>query len=231
MRYAAPVNCIIILALVSLLVVTNLTLPQEEAVFAPMRQGSAPKTVALTINVYLGKEYLEAMCDILGTYSVPATFFLGGCWVVKNEQTARKLVQCGHCIGSHGYSHLDHSTLDYEQNLAEMRKAHEAIKGVTGVDVKVFAPPSGAYCDATMQAAQTMGYSVSLWSKDTIDWRDQDPDLLLSRATKDMADGTIILTHPTQATVQILPQIIQAYLAQGYRFVTIEEMISLPPQK
>ncbi|MBO4534506.1 MAG: polysaccharide deacetylase family protein [Clostridia bacterium] len=230
MKSTALVNCIIVLALVGLLAVTTLTLPKEEAVFAPMRQGSEPKTVALTVNVYLGTEYVEAISDVLAEYSVPATFFLGGCWVVKNAETARKLVQCGHCVGSHGYSHLDHSTLDYAQNLEEMRKAHEAIKEAAGVDVKVFAPPSGAYCDATMKAAQTMGYSVSLWSKDTIDWRDQDPALLLDRATRNMASGDIILTHPTPATVQILPQLIQAYLAQGYRFVTIEEMSDSKPQ-
>ena len=224
MKKAAVTNVVIVLVLVGLFALTSFTLPQEEAVFAPIRQGTGDKTVALTVNVYLGAKEVEEMVSILGQYGVTATFFVGGCWVVKNQQTARLLVQNGLCIGSHGYSHLDHSKLDYDRNYTEMERAHHAIKEVLGVDVKLFAPPSGAYNQATMQAANEMGYQVTLWSKDTIDWRDQEDDLLLERATKDMKSGDVILTHPTPATVRILPALIQAYLANGYRFVTMEEM-------
>lgn len=225
MKRSAIVNCVIVLTLASLLVVTALALPKTQPAFAPIRQGSAPKTVALTVNVYLGTEYVKEIVQILNEYSVKATFFVGGCWVTKNADTAKLLVQCGHCIGSHGYSHLDHSELDYNKNYAEIKKAHEAILQTTGISVTLFAPPSGAYNDYTLDAAKELGYNVILWSKDTIDWRDQDPDLLLYRATKDMHDGDIILTHPTKATVQMLPRLIETYLANGYRFVTIEEMV------
>ena len=69
-----------------------------------------------------------------------------------------------------------------------------------------------------------MGYRVIMWTKDTIDWRDQDVDVLVRRATRNMQSGDIILMHPTAATVEALQRIIEAYMAAGFRFVTAESV-------
>lgn len=218
-------NVVIVAAVAVLAVVVGLSTVDTATAFAPIRQGTEANTVALTINVYIGTEYVQALDEILHRYGLPATFFLGGCWVVKHADVAQKLVQNGHCIASHGYSHLAHDTMDYTHNLQEMQKAHRAIQQATGIDVTLFAPPSGAYNQATLKAAQQMDYQVILWSKDTIDWRDQDIDVIVDRACRDKQSGDIILMHPTAATVQALPRIIDSYLSAGYRFVTVDKML------
>ena len=217
-------NLIIGLVLVALAASSVLATVPSLPTFAPIRSGATKNTVALTINVYLGGEYVEQMMGVLQTYGVTATFFLGGCWVVKHPDVGRKLVQNGFCVGSHGYSHLDHSALNYAQNVAEMNKAKAAIDGACGCDVTLFAPPSGAYNDSTLQAAHDLGYALVLWSKDAIDWRDQEVDSILRRTTQDKGDSEIILLHPTAATVAALPLIIESYLAAGYTFVTAADM-------
>lgn len=214
----------VIVSVIAALAVTATVASGAEAAFAPIRQGTDPHTVALTCNVYLGDEYVWQMAEILRRYGATATFFLGGSWVKKHPETCQMLVQYGLCIGSHGYSHLDHSTLDYGQNVAELNKAKSAIRTACGVDVDLFAPPAGAYNDNTLAACRDLGYTVVMWSKDTIDWRDQEVDIIIDRATRRMEAGTIILTHPTAATVAALPAILEAYLAAGYRFVTVREL-------
>lgn len=214
-----------IVAVVAALGLVALWPVEDTETFAPMRGGSTPKTVALTVNVYLNTECVLALADTLAGYGQTATFFLGGCWVAKNAETLQKLVQSGFCIGSHGYSHYDHSKLSYQENLAEMQKATDLIEGLSGRKIHLFAPPSGAYSTDTLRAAETLSHTVVMWTKDTIDWRDQDVEVIVKRATQNMGDGEVILLHPTPATVQALPRIIESYLAHGYRFVTVEDML------
>lgn len=198
---------------------------RSSSVFAPIRKGPIKQTAALTVNVYLGTQYVEQIMQVLLSYNVPATFFLGGCWVVKHKETAQKLVQNGFCVGSHGYSHLDHSALSYGQNVAELNKAKQTIEEVLGADIHLFAPPSGAYGESTLAACRDLGYTVVMWSKDAIDWRDQEVETIVRRTTQNKQDSEIILLHPTAATVAALPTIIESYLADGYRFVSVDEMV------
>ena len=217
-------NIVIVLVLATLATVAVVATTDATPTFAPIRGGNTAKTVAITVNVYLGTEYVNQIADCLRGQNVAATFFLGGCWAVKNQQTVQKLVQYGFCIGSHGYSHLDHSTLSYGQNIDELNRAKTAIKQICGVDVHLFAPPSGAYNQATLLAAKDLGYTVVMWSKDAIDWRDQEVDTIIKRTTENKGDSEILLLHPTAATVAALPAIIDSYLAAGYRFVTVDQM-------
>jgi peptidoglycan/xylan/chitin deacetylase (PgdA/CDA1 family) len=220
----ALADIVILLVLVSLavtVVISDATTPA----FAPIRKGVTEGAVALTFNVYMGEKDVSSIVRILSDYGVTATFFLGGIWVKKHPETAQFLVQNGLCIGSHGYSHLDHSALDYAANIAELNRAQAVIREVTGISVDLFAPPSGAYGTDALKAAEDLGYRVIMWSKDTIDWRDQDAALILSRATADVHSGDIILMHPTAATVEALPAVIESYLAKGLRLVSIYQML------
>ena len=66
-----------------------------------------------------------------------------------------------------------------------------------------------------------------MWSKDALDWRDQDVDIIVKRTTQNKGNSEILLLHPTAATVAALPQIVDSYLSGGYRFVTIDEMCGI----
>ena len=60
-----------------------------------------------------------------------------------------------------------------------------------------------------------------MWSKDTIDWRDKDTNLIYSRATKNLSNGDLVLMHPTKNTVDALPKIIKFYLDAGFDVVPV----------
>lgn len=193
------------------------TTPKTLTASVPIR--NTEKGVMLTFNVYQGTEEVNQIMDILTRYGVNGTFFLGGCWVDKNIETVQVMVDKGFTIGSHGYYHYDHSKMDYNKNLAEIKKSIDCIEKVTNQKVSLFAPPSGAYNQAMMDVCKDLDLKVIMWAKDTIDWRDQDVDLLVTRATKDIKDNDIILMHPTKATVIALPKIIENILAKGYSII------------
>ena len=182
--------------------------------------------VSVMINVYWGTEYIPAMLDVLDEYNAKATFFIGGSWADDHTETLREIVRRGHELGNHGYFHKDQDKLSYERNAEEIRLCGELVEKLTGVKMNLFAPPSGAYSENTVDAAESLGYKVILWSKDTIDWRDRDQSLIYRRATEDIAGGDLVLMHPTAETASALPSILSYYREQALEIVPVSENIS-----
>lgn len=190
------------------------------------RGNEACKQVSIMINVYWGTEYLDATLDILDKYNVKATFFVGGDWVSKNSDVLSKIALKQHEIGNHGYFHKSHDKLSYQQNVDEIVACQKVVESVCGVKTTLFAPPSGAYSKNTLNAAASLGYKTIMWSKDTIDWRDKDTNLIYSRATKNLSNGDLVLMHPTKNTVEALPKIIKYYIDAGFEIVTVGKNLS-----
>ena len=191
-----------------------------EPIYSGNRMGNK---VSLTVNVYEGADVVLEMLDVLDEYNAKCTFFVGGCFIDDNTDLIVKILEKGHEIGSHGYFHKDHSKLSADENLAEMQLLHSLVKKVAGYEIKLFAPPSGAYSVETLKIAEKMGYKTILWSKDTIDWRDKSLKVLYNRATKNISAGDFVLMHPKKHTLQVLPQILEFYKSKGLLAVTVSE--------
>lgn len=181
------------------------------------------KNVSVMVNVYENTEVVNKMIDVFNEKGVQATFFVGGCWADDNGETLKKIVDSGHEIGNHGYFHKDHKKLDYETNYQEISLAGKIIEALCGVKPTLFAPPSGSFSETTLEASFDLGYKVIMWSKDTIDWRDKDQDVIFKRATKNVSNGDLVLIHPKEHTLKVLPKILDYYDDLGYNVVTVSE--------
>lgn len=182
-------------------------------------------TISLMFNVYMGNEYVEKIIDTLNKNNVSATFFVGGIWIEKNQDCFMKIYNSGNEIASHGYWHKDHSKLSDEQQINEIQLTDNLVKNLTGLKMTLFAPPSGAFNKHTAYIAENLGYKTIMWSKDTIDWRDQDESLIYNRATKNCSSGDLILMHPTEATANALDKIIKFYKEKGLNVDTVSKNI------
>ena len=182
--------------------------------------------VSLCINVYWGTEYLEEMLLTLQNENVKVTFFVGGCWVAKNVDMLKKIHENGHEIANHGYYHKDHKEIDLGRNIQEIEYNHKLVKENLGIDMTLFMPPSGSYGIQTLEAAESLGYTTIMWSKDTIDWRDKDENLICKRATKNLQNGDLILMHPTESTNCALPEIIKLIKQSGFNIVPVSQNIA-----
>lgn len=190
-------------------------------------KGTSKDGVSLMFNVYWGTEQVYGILGVLDEYGVKATFFIGGSWADDNVECLREIAARGHEIGSHGYFHKDQDKLSLQGNLDEIRNSVEFISKAAGVSVSLFAPPSGAYNDDTVAAAESLGLKTVMWSKDTIDWRDKDKILAYRRATENAAGGDLVLMHPMEHTLSALPEILTYYREHALRVVTVGENIGL----
>ena len=181
----------------------------EDVIYSGNRESN---NVSLMFNVYWGTEYLDDILDILDSYNAKCTFFIGGMWAEKEQDKLIEIYNRGHEIANHGYFHKDQEYLDYSQNLEEIEVTHKLISSILGgYQMNLFAPPSGSFNKATLDACKSLGYSTIMWSKDTIDWRDKDANLIFTRATDKVTGGELILVHPTDMTLKALPMILEYY--------------------
>ncbi len=218
---------IVIAATVAVLVLVTLPTRAERTDVSsePYYSGKSDSKISLMINVYWGTEYIPQMLDILARYNVRTTFFVGGSWVAGNAETLKAIHEAGHEIGNHGYYHKDHKKLDASYNRKEIMSAHEAVKDAIGVDMTLFAPPSGSFGSTTLSVAGELGYKTIMWTRDTIDWRDHDADLIYRRAIKNIKGGDLILMHPTECTVKALERIIISVSAAGLKIAPVGEIL------
>ena len=181
--------------------------------------------VGLTFNVYEGTENVLNILDILDEYEAKATFFIGGSWADDNVDCVREIFRRGHGLGSHGYFHKDHSKMSYDANLEEIRPSVKLLEMICGQKIELFAPPSGAFCENTLSACAFLNMKVIMWSRDTIDWRDKDENLIYTRATEELKAGEFILMHPKDVTVKTLPKILNYIGENGLKTETVSHIL------
>ena len=180
--------------------------------------------------------------DILDNYGVKATFFVNGHTGEVMEERYKAIVDRGHAIALHTYSH-DYSNVyggldKFEQEIVSLRNY---IKEVTGVDTTLFRFPGGSSNSRTddikpyIQWLNDNGYSY--W-----DWNCSSGDATGKKITAEeivancmvQADAgyknLVILMHdlrPKESTVEALPALIEALQARGYEIRAIDERSTL----
>lgn len=217
-------NVIIVVVLVAL---SLFCIPKKTvACISPIyKVETSENKVGIMFNVYQGSEFIPKIIETLQQYDATCTFFVGGIWVEKNVELLTEMAKLGE-IGNHGYLHKDHAKLTIQQNKEEILLCNRLIEEVLGQQPVLFAPPSGSIGDNMSKVCTENDMTVIMWSKDTIDWRDQDYKLILQRATNEISNGDMILMHPTEATVKALPLILKNYRENGLNTETISNLIS-----
>ena len=232
--FTAVSNVVILAVLVSTFAVTLWAVTPKETDVKPTSAiyvgDENSGSVALMFNVYENAETALKIAELLVEHGFRATFFVGGKWVERNGTALIRLYNMGMEIGNHGYLHRDHSTLNYDKNLDEITLAERLIDANLKdfpdyKNSKLFAPPSGAVGKDMFTACESLNYKVIMWTRDTIDWRDQNKDLIFARATKDIKAGDLVLMHPTEATLSALPQILEYIKSVGLKADTVTNVI------
>ncbi len=217
---------IIMLVAVATIIGSSLSVPTATVSGVYYMGNTSSKNVSLMINVYWGTEFMDDMLKTLQEKNVKTTFFIGGTWAVLETDMLKRLQENGHELANHGYHHKDHNKLSEEDNYKEISNTHNIVKELVGTEMTLFAPPSGAYNKVTVDVATSLGYKTIMWTRDTIDWRDKDANLIYNRAIKNAKGGDLILMHPTKATAQALPKIIDYFQENGFNLVPVSTNIA-----
>lgn len=189
------------------------------------------KKIALTFDDGPHPVYTEEILDILEEYGIRATFFVIGENVEYYPDTFEKIQSHGHEIGNHTYSHPHMRGESATKLTAELRKTEALLQAKGALGTRLFRPPEGVCSDAVCEAAQKMGYAIILWTQDTKDWSHTCSETIAKNLKKTVTSGDIILFHDYIAsespTPTALRKLIPALISDGYRFVTVSELIGV----
>jgi peptidoglycan/xylan/chitin deacetylase (PgdA/CDA1 family) len=196
------------------------------AVDAPYYNGTTGNNqVAICVNVDWGEDYIPQMLATFTSYDVKATFFLTGRWTEEYPDIAAKILDSGMEIGNHGLKHRSPNHMSYEENIADIEAAEDIIEDTLHIKTVLFAPAAGEIDEQVQNAAADLGYRLILWSVDTIDWQKPDVATIVSRVSDNVADGSIILMHPTENTAAALDEILATLEEKGYQAVPVSALI------
>lgn len=190
------------------------------------------KVVALTFDDGPTPEHTEDVLALLGEADVKATFFVIGSDLEENMEAGEKLVQAGHELGNHTYSHqrMIFKTPSFIET--EIEKTDALIRQVGYEGDIHFRPPNG-------KKLLLLPWYLDQHDRTTITWdlapedfpeHTADPQVMTERVLEGVKPGSIILFHvmydSREASREALRATIDGLKEQGYRFVTVSELLA-----
>ena len=195
--------------------VEHLVLPEEKK--------TEKKRIALTFDDGPHPIYTPQMLELLKEEQVPATFFLLGENVELYGDVVKEIAKEGHLIGNHTYHHVQVTSLSLEEACKEIQETSDLIEELTGTGTEYVRPPFGTWNE---EMEERLNLIPVMWSIDTKDWTTQNVDWIVRETVKHAEDHDIILMHDSyQSTVDAVKRVIEQLEAEGFEFVTVDEII------
>jgi peptidoglycan-N-acetylglucosamine deacetylase len=195
---------------------------------------SGTKQLALTYDDGPNDPHTLRLLEVLATHNVHATFFMIGDFVRQRPNIAREVVNAGHVVGNHTFTH----PLLTFKSAAEIRKeltdCHSALQDAIGGHSNLFRPPFGGRRPAVLRIARDLGLTPVMWNVTGYDWTAPPAAEIERKVSRQIRGGDVILLHDgghrqmsadRSETVLATDNLIARYKSQGKEFVTISDML------
>ncbi|MFE7129882.1 polysaccharide deacetylase family protein [Streptomyces sp. NPDC057638] len=186
--------------------------------------------IALTFDDGPDPVYTGQVLDILARYGVRATFFCVGLHVHTLPDLVRRIVDAGHSLGNHTWSHPFLPDLTPRQFRLQLERTEEAFDRAVGRIPAVFRPPYGARTPEALGELLTGGPALALWDVDSWDWARPGPERIARTVLDHAGPGSLILMHDgggdRRQSVAALPAVIEGLLERDLRFVAADALMA-----
>jgi len=201
--------------------------------FSGLRRGS--KKLALTFDDGPSATNTPRLLETLAKHEVRATFFLIGLHVQQYPQIVRELVQAGHVIGNHTFTHPNLIFASSRQTRMQIQECERVLADTVGEHSNLFRPPFGGRRPRSLRIARELGLIPVMWNVTAYDWNSNGAEKIQANIAGQVRGGDVILLHDgshssmtadRSATIVATERVIQKYKSAGYTFVTIPEMLA-----
>ena len=206
--------------------------PQSQLFGASFARGADPQQLALTYDDGPNDPHTLRLLEVLAKHNVRTTFFLIGRYV--RATWGCDASSTGHAIGNHTYSHPNLIFASLKKLRRELEICERVLTETIGEHARLFRPPFGAKRPAILRTVHSMGFKPIKWSVTCYDWKPTTADRVEQHAVRQIRGGDLILMHDgdhsqmgadRSHTVEATERLIRRYHDQGYKFVTIPEMM------
>ncbi len=199
--------------------------------------GNRSKQLALTYDDGPNDPHTLRLLEVLARQDVHATFFLIGRYVQQRPDIVREVVNAGHVIGNHTFTHPLLTFKRAGELTKELEDCERALHDAVGEHSNLFRPPFGGRRPAVLRIARQMGLEPIMWNVTGYDWDATSAELIERKVSSQVRGGNVILLHDgghrefgadRSFTVTATDRLISRYKAEGYEFVTIPGMMQNP---
>ncbi len=186
--------------------------------------------LALTFDDGPHPIYTPMVLDVLKEHKARATFFVVGELAEKYPDVVNRILEEGHEIANHGYTHrVDHSTT-YPDLVIDTLKTRDIIKQICGHTTKWYRPNNMLITPVLLHAMEMSGHTMVLWTIDTKDWAAESAEEIVENAFRPgIQPGHVMLFHDgggnRQRTAEALGPILTRLASMGYKSVTLSELV------
>jgi peptidoglycan-N-acetylglucosamine deacetylase len=193
------------------------------------RVETGEKVVALTFDDG-PDEHLDEIVGTLAAERVPATFFVMGSRLAAAPDSGAKLVAAGHQLGNHTYNHTRMIFVGPGTVAAEVDRTNELIRRAGQKGEIPFRPPNGKKLLMLPLHLSEIGQRTVMWDVEPDSGATPAADEIVTMVREQSRPGSIILLHPWYAsgapTRAAIGGLVRALKADGYRFVTVNDLLS-----
>lgn len=195
-----------------------------------------PRVAYLTFDDGLDKKVTPLVLDILKKNDIKATFFILGNTIDKNKDLLKRIVDEGHSIGNHTYTHKKENIYSSAAGLKnEIDKTNTALYNAAGIITKLFRPPyGGTYIRNDKFKSVLNPYKIILWNIESMDSKSTGitSDEIINSVINQVKNkkSAVIIMHDSSThmeTVKALPTIIKYLKDNGFAILPIEENTSI----
>jgi peptidoglycan-N-acetylglucosamine deacetylase len=193
-----------------------------------------PKEIILTFDDGPMPPVTRAILDTLDQFCTKATFFSVGRMALAYPGTVKNILERGHTLGTHTWSHpLNLKRLPLDRAAEEIERGHAAVTLAAGVPIAPFFRfPGLSDSGPLLKHLQDRGigtFTVDVVSNDSYI---SDPEVLIARTLKQVEDqrGGIMLFHDIKpATARALPKLLAELHKRGYKVVHMRAKTAVTP--
>lgn len=197
-------------------------------------RGSDTSTkVALTFHTNGSLQIADRILSIGRNHGARFTNFVIGDWLDDNPEWARKLLDAGHELANHTYTHPGFASLGPAQMASEIERCRDLLTNLTGDGGRFFRPSgtddgTAAPSGAILRAAGDAGYGLVLgWDVEPFDYQDPGESAVRTRTLDTARGGSVVSLHfGHQGTVDALDAILDGLAGKGLAAVTATELLS-----
>ncbi|UYN89965.1 MAG: polysaccharide deacetylase family protein [Anaerolineales bacterium] len=167
----------------------------------------------------------------LARHGAQATFFIVGRRVQELPQTVQAMLQAGHTVGNHSFTHPRLGGMPEAEFLIEMQQTAAAVAEAAQEllpdgKMKLMRPPYGSHDENTEPWVNALGYAMVMWDVDPEDWSEPGTEAIASQVLAGVKPGAIVLLHDgggdRSQTVAAVEQLLPALAEQGYVFHSLK---------
>ena len=183
--------------------------------------------VALTFDDGPDSTHTPAILDILAERGARATFYVIGEHVERHPDIVRRIIDEGHEIAQHTYSHPRVNALSGDDLAEEFERASLTLEE-HGVRPAWYRPPRKELCGEQKRLAAAYGMRVGLWTRALERSRFSSAEEMAATLLAETDPGDVLLAHDGRLnrsmTVEALPVVLDGLAARGIAVVTMSEL-------